>query len=495
MKKKSVLFVLFLIFVLSGCLGTSTVGKPTESVITPSLTKESTPTPTEVFTPSPTLTATPEIPTERSLVTLEDVRNVKHSSEILINDEGVLIGLPEEIPEEEKALVASYYEAIQKKFLGSRVFYNKDEKTGKWLLFARYEKNLFHRTILVDGNTARFADYPLKFEPLASGSDYQISGSYSVIVVQNESIDVIWKEGIPQIVYDEVELLPGGDRYFTKYLIYDVDVTSSWLDQSNWWADVPGVYEVIAAAPTPVLTNLEEDLEPSYVQETNWEYQGVRIKANLVTDSSLNSGFTKVTVPNASYAEFIARTIFRVWWKKGPEKHTSIYNEEDFLYFMSLWSIAQKSGKVEDWEKIQLNNIWANDLTDGNGYVPKSYNIWPMYEGNRPLKAVGVSLISLVLVDTSSVKNIDLQSDITGISYDIGWGTNLDLSTNNLMIYFGTDTFITYKQRGHEGKYIVDPMLSCASDWLIENTGNGISKSFDYNDLTNWLINHGLQVY
>jgi len=147
MKKKSVLFVLFLIFVLSGCLGTSTVGKPTESVITPSLTKESTPTPTEVFTPSPTLTATPEIPTERSLVTLEDVRNVKHSSEILINDEGVLIGLPEEIPEEEKALVASYYEAIQKKFLGSRVFYNKDEKTGKWLLFARYEKNLLHRTI------------------------------------------------------------------------------------------------------------------------------------------------------------------------------------------------------------------------------------------------------------------------------------------------------------------------------------------------------------
>lgn len=59
------------------------------------------------------------------------------------------------------------------------------------------------------------------------GVAYKVVGFYNVIVLQNESVDVIWKEGIPQIVYDEVELLPYGVRYFTKYLTYDVDAKSA----------------------------------------------------------------------------------------------------------------------------------------------------------------------------------------------------------------------------------------------------------------------------
>jgi hypothetical protein len=445
-------------------------------------------TPVEVATPMPTLSPTPEIPTEHAPVTLEDVKNVKYSSEILINEEGILTGLPEGISEEEKSIVMDYYKAIQKKFLGSKVFYNKDEKTGKWLLFARRENNLFHSITSVDGDVSRFSDYPLKFEPSASGVGYKVAGFYNVIVLQNESVDVIWKEGIPQIVYDEVELLPDGVRYFTKYLIYDVDVKSA---ESNLWAEVPGVIELIARAPTPVPNDIEKDLNPSYIQKTDWEYMGVRIKAELITDSSLKSRFTAVMVPNSTYAEFIARVVFKAWWEKGPEKHSNLYTEDDFQNFMVLWSTAQKSGKVEDWEKVQLNNIYANDLNDGKGYIPKPYNIWPMYEGEKPLRAIGVSVISFAVVDTSSMSNIDRQSDINGISYDIGWGTNLDGGT--LLVYSGTDTYFT--AHSYNLGRIVDDMLSTAPQWLVDNEGNGLSISYDYTDLHGLLYNGGLVVY
>lgn len=487
--KKILLLFIALSVVLSGCVSvlvTPTVGNPTEVVVTPLLTKE--PTSTEVSTPMPNLPPTPEIPTEHSPVTLEDVKNVKYSSEILINEEGVITGLPEGVPEEEKSLVVGYYEAIQKKFLGSKVFYNKDEKTGKWLLFVRLEENLFHRTLSVDGGTSRFADYPLKFEPSASGTGYKVADFYNVITLQNESVDVIWKEGVPQIVCDEVELLPDGVRYFTKYLIYDVDVNST---ESNLWAEVPGVLEIIASAPTPIPSDIEKDLNPSYTQSTDWEYMGVRIKADLIVDSSLNPLVTKITIPDAVFAEFIARTVFKVWWYMGSEEHLGVYTEEDFNNFIVLWSTAQKSGKIEDWEKVQLNNIFANDLTDGNGYVPKSYNIWPMYEGNKPLRAVGVGKISFVNVDTSSVQNLDRQSDINGISYDIGYGTNLD--GNNLLIYRGTDSFQTTKAYNYE--HIVDAGLAVFGDWLIENKGKGKSTTFYFNELTGWLYDRGLQVY
>lgn len=488
MKKILFLFVALSV-VLSGCtsvLVTPMANNPTETVITPLLTKE--PTLAEVATPVPTIPPTPEIPTEHSPVKLEDVKNVKYSSEILLNEEGVLTGLPEGISEEDKSLVADYYKATQKKFLGSRVFYNKDEKTGNWILFARRENNFFHRIISINGGANQFADYPLKFGPSASGVGYKVTDFYTVIVLQTESVDVIWKEGVPQIVYDEVELLPDGVRYFSKYLLYDVDVKST---ESNLWAEVPGVLELIGSSPTPIPNDMEKDLNPSYVQRIDWEYMGVRIKAELITDSSVKSGFTAVTVPNATYAEFIARVVFRAWWRKGSEKHLVAYTEEDFQNFMALWATAQKSGNIEDWEKIQLNNIYANDLNDGKGYIPKAYNIWPMYEGSRPLRAIGVSIISFVVVDTSSMVNVDQQSDINGTSYDIGYGTNLD--SGNLLVYSGTDSYLTAKR--YDLARIADGMLSTSAQWLIDNSGKGLSTSYNYNDLEKLLYRGGLAVY
>lgn len=493
--KKLLMLLVVVSVVLSGCVSvlvTPSVSNPTEVITEPLPTENPIPTevtevPTDVATTVPVLPPTPEIPSEHSPVTLEDVKNIKHSFEILVNEDGALIKTPEGILEEEKSLLVEYYKAIQNKFYGSKVFFNKDETTGNWVLFARLENNLFHRVVSIDG-VSRFADYPIKFEPLASGSGYKVADFYNVIILQSDSIDVIWKEGIPQIVYDEVELLPDRDRYFTKYLIYDVGVNST---ESNLWAEVPGVIELLASAPTPAPNDIERDLNPSYVQKVDFEYMGVGIKAELITDSSLSSRVTKVTVPNAVYAEFIARVVFRAWWRKGPEKHSDKYTEEDFKNFMSLWSTAQKSGNTEDWEKVQLNNIYANDLNDGGGYVPKAYNIWAMYEGEKPLRAVGISLISFVIVDTSSMKNIDQQSDINGISYDLGYGTNID--GGNILVYSGTDAY--FNEPFYNLDLIADDMLCSSAQWLIDNSGNGLSFTYDYNDLSRLLYKGGLTVY
>lgn len=102
---------------LSGCTSVSVipiVNNPTEAIITPLQTMES--TSVEVATPMSILPLTPEISTEYASVTLEDIKNVKYSSEILINEESVLTGLPEGVSEEEKSIVMDYYKAIYKKF-------------------------------------------------------------------------------------------------------------------------------------------------------------------------------------------------------------------------------------------------------------------------------------------------------------------------------------------------------------------------------------------
>lgn len=489
MRKPLLMFVAFTLL-LSGCttvIVTPVANDPTEVVDAPITPTEPTPT-EETVPPIPTLIPDLDVLSNHSPVTLEDVKNINHSSEISVTKEGILLGLPGGVPEEEMFLVKEFCKAVQTKFFGSKVFYNKDESTGNWLLFARIEENLFHRVVSVNNGTSRFADYPLKFAPSASGVGYKVVDFNKVITLQSESIDVIWKEGMPQFVYDEVEILPDRDRYFTKYLNYDKDANAT---DANLWTEVPGVYELIAAAPTPVPTDVEKDLNPSYIQSTDFEYLGVRIKAELITDSSLNSRFTKVTVPDATYADFIARVVFRAWWNKGSESHSGMYTDADFESFMSLWSIAQKSGNVEDWEKVQLDGIFANDLNDGNGYVPKAYNIWPMYEGDKPLRAKGISVISFVVVDTSSMRNIDQQSDINGTSYDIGWGTNLE--GERLLIYSGTDTYLNTESNYNLG-LVADGMLTTAAQWLIHNSGNGRSTSFEWTDLHLSLFNGGLSV-
>lgn len=456
---KLILIIAFSIL-LSGCNIsplTPTLRNPIET-ITPLSVKE--PTSIESNTTLiPTLPLTQEIPMEHPPVTLEDVKNVERSFEIATNEEGVLTGLPEVISEEEKLQIEAYYKAIQKKFLGSKVFYNKDEKTGNWLLFARLENNLFHRVISIEGRGKLFADYPLRFEPSVSDVDYKIVDFYKVIVLENDSVDVIWKEGIPQFVSDEFELAPSGDRYFTKYLIYDIDISS---DESSLWVDVPGVIEIISLAPTPEISDAEKTLDPISTFSISEEYLGVKINANLIVDRTISDSISSVSFYDKSkYAEYVARTVFSAWWSRGNVSHSAAATENDFEEFMVLWARAQDTNQKLDWEKVQLNNVWANNLDDGAGYVQKKYTIWPMYFGEPIGGITGIRRLDNVFLSDETYNTVYWVADLYK-----GIGTNV--SQDNLLIYHRFTKL--YRVGTTERiKIMLSAEMSCAGWWLHSN--------------------------
>jgi len=243
----------------------------------------------------------------------------------------------------------------------------------------------------------------------------------------------------------------------------------------------------VEPTPTPELIKMEEhDLNPAYTETVLREFMGVKINAELITDQSLDPEVTKVTVSEKAYTEFIARIIFKVWWKKGEMTHSGIATEEDFKVFMELWQKAQESNDPTNWQKVQINNIWANDLNDGNGYIQKPYTIWPMYEGEAPEGVRGIDKIAVALVNGRRVKNLTLFDENP---YDIGLGTNLDGKT--LFMYGGLANGV-YRS-----------CVKCTASglgtlawWLNRNSGGRISGyGSGHKDLSKILLNGGLEIY
>jgi len=481
MKKKTILLFVVFLMLLNGC---GYVVTPSVQSEQPSVVPTDTPVPTSTPTPLPTETGfVPEPPKERFALTPDDVKNVPDSYKISLDDAGNLVGLPNGTPLEDIELVKLHYQAVQEKFFSIDVYYNKDEITGNWVLYSFKDKVLIHRTLKQENGSEMYSDYPTAFEKVEDG--YKLLGEYRVEILPIESIGLMWNNSLPQLLMDKI-VLGNGDSYYTKYLSYD-----SIVGEGSPWMDVPELVDVLATAPTPVPSDTDKDMVPFFTQNTSWVSLGVKINAQLIVDTSLSKCLVKVTVPNDVYAEFIARTIFRAWWKKGSVSHSSAATEEDFKNFMSLWSTAQQTGNPEDWEKVQLNDIWASDVTDGNGYVQRAYNIWPMYDGEVPFGTRGINTFAIVLVDATAMKNIDMQSDINGVSYEIGYGTNLDGET--LMVYKGSNSYCANER--YNIRDIIDGSMSVISSWLIENSGHGKSTSFQYNELSGWLYNRGLQVY
>lgn len=187
------------------------------------------------------------------------------------------------------------------------------------------------------------------------------------------------------------------------------------------------------SAPTPETTPTPEagemDLHPSYEQNVVIGYMGVKINSSLITDESLDPVIRKVTISNESaYAEFIARSIYKVWHKKGGVNGTGPETETSFEDFMKLWATAQTTGSDEDWRKVQVANIWVNDIAT-KGYDQDPYTIWFMHEGQTPEGVKGISKMSVALVNGKKVENI-----ILGES---GSGAGVNIIEHSLYVYRG----------------------------------------------------------
>ena len=244
---------------------------------------------------------------------------------------------------------------------------------------------------------------------------------------------------------------------------------------------VPSSTLTSTRVPTPTLElAVENDLKPSYIQTINTEYMGVEFNLELITDSSLEPLITKITIDEMAYTQTMARNIFKIWWVKGPESHDieSMPTDTDFENFMSLWSQAQKTNNIQDWRKVQVDNVWANDLTDGDGFVQKPYSIWFLYHGDSDsIEGVRfVRLLSVSFVEISEVNNLMRTRNLFG-DWD-AYGMNLN--AYDAVVYVGTDDLEFDKSSPAGIEYSLALLISSIGEFTNYNTGSCVCS-----DMTN----------
>lgn len=243
--------------------------------------------------------------------------------------------------------------------------------------------------------------------------------------------------------------------------------------------------------PTPTVERpVEWDINPFYEKKIDTEWKGVRIKASILIDESLKDRVESINMMDSLLAEIVARTIHYVWYSrnnpgvpwasyeqilKGRVGYAECTLSEESIYpYMELWSKAQETGDYSDWGKVQIRNVWINDLSDGNGYIQKPYTIWPMFEGDTPDGVLAIKHITFVFVDTDMVKNVikkETLDDPYNIMENHSWGTNFD--NGNLLIYIGysfdRDFFSKYPSIEKEFEESVKYLFSRAGSWLDLN--------------------------
>ncbi len=245
--------------------------------------------------------------------------------------------------------------------------------------------------------------------------------------------------------------------------------------------------------PTPTeIPPVEWDLDP-YIEKTiEQEWEGVMINARLLVDSSLEDQIESIDIPDELFAEVVARNVWIVWYARQGNTDWYKVMPVKVHSFMKMWAKAQETGDYSDWRKVQLNDIWANDLTDGDGYVQEPYNFWPMYEGETPDGVTAVKRITLVLLRTPSTENISLCLTCSP-SIELGRGSNFN--NGDLLIYSG----VTYHPStclfpDCSKPYIVGA-FSDFSFWLVQNNGGPFSFDITSDAHTyNKLLYGGLKV-
>ena len=253
-----------------------------------------------------------------------------------------------------------------------------------------------------------------------------------------------------------------------------------------------------AATQTPEATKVnEKELNPAYIETVSQVFMGVQINAELITDKSIYSDIKKITIPPNAYAEFIARTIFNVWWVNSTASPKGPATAKDFQDFMSLWAKAQEGNDPADWHKLQIPDIWANDLNDGNGYKLNAYTMLFMSNGNAPEGVREIKKFSIAIVNASSIKNLTiLENSLANEAF----GTNLDHDT--LYLYMdGSYAFVLPFSSDHQLlSQGISGLIACAPTWMLTKEGIVKTKSgFLPNGLAiplaKFLLSHGFALY
>ena len=107
-------------------------------------------------------------------------------------------------------------------------------------------------------------------------------------------------------------------------------------------------------------------------------------------------------------------------------------------------------------KKLEFTTV-ANDLNDGNGYMPEIMTFWPMHSGQTPEGVKNIEKMSIAIMDGTKFISIDMVSDRS----TLGYGTNIN--DGDIYLYMGATLEI--------GLVIFRPSglaqgLSCVTAWF-----------------------------
>jgi len=189
-----------------------------------------------------------------------------------------------------------------------------------------------------------------------------------------------------------------------------------------------------------------------------------------------------VEVNDDIFAELMARMLATVWYARGKsERFYEPAKPPELNKWIDSLAKAQETGYEYYWRYTQLDRIWANDINDGNGYLEKLYNFWPMYEGVSPYGVVSIQKITVVIFDVkkTGIRNFDtfthyLKSRIvSGVSVDNG----------NLLFYSGFDMNASVASLLEATKYDYNPYTQeSATQYALQLRLGTLIDYLIYND-------------
>lgn len=269
---------------------------------------------------------------------------------------------------------------------------------------------------------------------------------------------------------------------FTEEDVITTPLSSETIEATATRAPLPTIEKHL---PTPtVQRSIEWDIEPIIEKRIEAIYRGVKIRVNLIVDDSYSQTIHGITISDQLLAEVAAKAFYGAWYIRsrggGDINQGSYYKTRHFEQFMESWATAQESSEYTDWKKVQLLNILANDMDDGEGFSQQSFNFLPMFDGEAPKGYTGINEFTIVLVKGSDTEcTLDALfitpiRRVNVISPDAGKGTNL--SGNNLMVYLSlSDKIEILLEQGtvpdNTFKYRTWQNLSSIGTWLASNTG------------------------
>lgn len=243
----------------------------------------------------------------------------------------------------------------------------------------------------------------------------------------------------------------------------------------------PTITHTPTNTPTPIPTEppIEWDLDPYIEKSIDYDLEGIRVKAGVIIDRSLEPIIESFEISDEDLAKIVIHSLFVVWygrnnpdatWLKKDQRRRIEIPIKELSNFKELLAKAQETGDEADWRKVQINDVWVNDLSDGYGYIQKPYNFWPMYDGETPQDVIGMKSFTIALFRTTtySVRNMFR----LGVA---GFGMNM--YDGNLTYYGGYDydpQYCKYRKEEVTRCFQLDftALISWMASVIVMTTGN-----------------------